>query len=162
MEKKWVTILGVGNTLLQDEGFGVRVIEEMTRRFSFPAHVQVLDGGTLGMELLRFLKGSEKLIIVDAIAGGEPPGTVYQFNNDQVKAYFKEKVSAHELGIQDVLAVMEVLDEPISEMAVLGVQPASLEVSLELTPVVSSRIEDVIARVIAQLKQWDVEVSCLD
>lgn len=162
MEKNWVTILGVGNTLLQDEGFGVRVIEEMTRRFSFPAHVQVLDGGTLGMELLRFLKGSEKLIIVDAIVGGEPPGTVYQFNNDQVKAYFKEKVSAHELGIQDVLAVMEVLDEPISEMAVLGVQPASLEVSLELTPVVSSRIEDVIARVIAQLKQWDVEVSCLD
>lgn len=162
MEEKTVTILGVGNTLLQDEGFGVRVIEEMTRRFSFPAHVQVLDGGTLGMELLRFLKGSEKLIIVDAIAGDEPPGTIYQFNNDQVKAYFKEKVSAHELGIQDVLAVMEVLDEPISEMAVLGVQPASLEVSLELTPVVSSRIEDVIARVIAQLKQWDVEVSCLD
>lgn len=162
MEEKTVTILGVGNTLLQDEGFGVRVIEEMTRRFSFPAHVQVLDGGTLGMELLRFLKGSEKLIIVDAIAGDEPPGTIYQFNNDQVKAYFKEKVSAHELGIQDVLAVLEVLDEPITEMAVLGVQPASLEVSLELTPVVSSRIEDVIARVIAQLKQWHVEVGYHD
>lgn len=162
MVKNAVTVLGVGNTLLQDEGFGVRVIEEMTRRFSFPDHVQVLDGGTLGMELLRFLKGTEKLIIVDAIAGGEPPGTVYCFKDDQVKAYFKEKVSAHELGIQDVLAVLEVLEEPISEMVVIGVQPLSLDVSLELTPEVASRMDEVIEQVMAQLQEWHVEVGDCD
>lgn len=158
MEKITVTVLGVGNILLQDEGFGVRVIEEMTRRFSFPSYVQVLDGGTLGMELMRFIDGTEKLILVDAIAGGKDPGTLYEFKNEQVKAYFKEKVSAHELGIQDVLAVLEVLEKPIAEMVVLGVQPESLDVSLELTPLTASRIDSVIEKIVAQLQTWQVEV----
>ena len=156
-----MTVLGVGNILLQDEGFGVRVIEEMTRRFSFPPYVQVLDGGTLGMELLRFLDGTEKLILVDAIAGGQPPGTLYQFYNDEVTAYFKDKVSAHELGIQDVLAVLEVLEQPISEMAVLGVQPESLAVSLELTDTVASQVDATITLIINQLEAWQVEVTSL-
>lgn len=158
MEKITVTVLGVGNILLQDEGFGVRVIEEMTRRFSFPSDVQVLDGGTLGMELMRFIDGTEKLILIDAIAGGKNPGTLYEFKNEQVKAYFKEKVSAHELGIQDVLAVLEVIEKPIAEMVVLGIQPVSLDVSLDLTPLAASRIDPIIDKVVAQLQAWQVEV----
>ena len=161
MEQITVTVLGVGNILLQDEGFGVRVIEEMTRRFSFPPHVQVLDGGTLGMELLRFLDGTEKLILVDAIAGGKPPGTLYQFYNDEVTAYFKEKVSAHELGIQDVLAVLEVLEQPISEMVVLGVQPESLAISLHLTDTLASQVHETIRLISKQLEAWQVEVTSL-
>ena len=161
MEQITVTVLGVGNILLQDEGFGVRVIEEMTRRFSFPPYVQVLDGGTLGMELLRFLDGTEKLILVDAIAGGKPPGTLYQFYNDEVTAYFKEKVSAHELGIQDVLAVLEVLEQPISEMVVLGVQPESLAISLDLTDTVASQVDETIRLISKQLEAWQVEVTSL-
>ena len=161
MEQITVTVLGVGNILLQDEGFGVRVIEEMTRRFSFPPYVQVLDGGTLGMELLRFLDGTEKLILVDAIAGGQPPGTLYQFYNDEVTAYFKEKVSAHELGIQDVLAVLGVLEQPISEMAVLGVEPESLAVSLDLTDTVAAQVDAIIELIINQLEAWQVEVTSL-
>ena len=161
MEQITVTVLGVGNILLQDEGFGVRVIEEMTWRFSFPPYVQVLDGGTLGMELLRFLDGTEKLILVDAIAGGQPPGTLYQFYNDEVTAYFKEKVSAHELGIQDVLAVLGVLEQPISEMVVLGVEPESLAVSLDLTDTVASQVGATIELIINQLQAWQVEVTSL-
>lgn len=159
MEKITVTVLGVGNILLQDEGFGVRVIEQMTRRFSFPSYVQVLDGGTLGMELMRFIDGSEKMILIDAVAGGKPPGTMYEFKNEQVKAYFKEKVSAHELGIQDVLAVLDILDKSIGEMVVLGVQPESLDVSLELTPTVAAQVDAIIVKVLEHLRQWQVEVK---
>ena len=159
MQKTAITVLGVGNILLQDEGFGVRVIETMARRFSFPPNVQVLDGGTLGIELLRFLEDTEKLIIVDAIAGGKIPGTVYCFSDSEVLAYFKDKVSAHELGIQDVLATLQVMGKRPIEQVVIGVEPQVLDVGLELTPIVNDKIEIVIRKIIECLAKWQVEVK---
>lgn len=156
---KLTTVLGIGNILLRDEGFGVRVVEELTRRYRFPAAVQVLDGGTLGMDLLRFIAGSERLVIVDAIAGGGPPATFYRLAGEEVKAYFRDKVSLHELGIKDVLAVLAATDRPVAEVVVLGVEPASLDIGLDLTPEVAAAVEPVAAAVIAELAAWQLEVS---
>ncbi len=154
-----ITVLGVGNILMQDEGFGVRVVEQLLRQYSFPENVQVLDGGTLGMELLRFLVGTDKLILVDAVSGGLPPGSFYQFNHNEVKAYFKEKVSMHELGIQDVLEVMEVLEKPAKEIRIAGVQPLTIDIGLEMTPIVAEAVEPVAEKVLAILREWQVEVQ---
>ncbi|MDF2876375.1 MAG: hybD 1, partial [Sporomusa sp.] len=128
MEK--IIVLGVGNILMQDEGFGVRVVEELTRRYRFPDNVQVLDGGTLGMELLRFITGADRLVIIDAVNGGGEPGELYRFANEDVKAYFKNKVSLHELGIQDVLAALELLEQPVQDIVIFGIQPAVIDVGL--------------------------------
>jgi hydrogenase maturation protease len=136
----------------------VRVVEEIQRRFQFPDHVQVLDGGTLGMDLLRFVNSTQKLLVVDAIAGGGSPGTYYQFSGDQVKAYLHEKLSVHEMGIKDVLAAMELLDRPIEEVVVLGVQPAVMELGLDLSPLVGATVESTIQAVVNQLAVWQVEV----
>lgn len=154
-----ITVLGVGNILMQDEGFGVRVVEELLCQYSFPENVQVLDGGTLGMELLRFLIGTDRLILIDAVSGGLPPGSFYQFNHDEVKAYFKEKVSMHELGIQDVLGVMEVLEKPAKEIRIVGVQPLAIDVGLEMTPIVAQVVEGTVKKVLEILGEWQVEVS---
>jgi hydrogenase maturation protease len=154
-----ITVMGIGNILLQDEGFGVRVIEELQRRYRFPDEVQVLDGGTLGLDLLRFVTGTTKLLVVDAINGGGSPGTYYRFAGAEVKAYFEEKVSLHELGIKDVLTALEILDQPVGEVVVLGVEPAVLELGLELTPVIAAEVDKVIAAVIAELARWNVEVT---
>ncbi len=159
---KQITVLGIGNILLRDEGFGVRAVETLLDRYRFPAAVQVLDGGTLGMDLLRFLTGTKRLVVVDAIAGGGPPGTFYRFAGDEVKAYFREKVSLHELGIKDVLAVLEATDRAIGEVVVLGVQPESLDVGLELTPVVAAALPDTVAAVLEELARWQVEVTAVD
>lgn len=159
---KQITVLGIGNILMQDEGFGVRVVEQLLRQYSFPSNVQVLDGGTLGMELLRFLIGTDKLILVDAVSGNLSPGSIYQFHNDEVKAYFKEKVSMHELGIQDVLAVMDVLEKPISEIMILGVQPLTIDTSLEMTPIVCKAVDVIAKQVLLVLKEWQVEVVRID
>ena len=158
MESSKITVLGVGNILMQDEGFGVRVVEEMQRRYLFPAKVQVLDGGTLGMELLPFISATECLLIIDAISGEKPPGSCYEFANEAVKAYFRGKVSMHELGIQDVLAALTVIEKPVQEIVVLGAEPASLEVGLELTPVVAACIEPVIKQALFYLQKWQAEV----
>jgi len=153
-----ITILGVGNILMQDESFGVRVVEELLHKYQFPENVQVLDGGTLGMELLRFLIGTDKLILVDAVSGELPPGALYQFNHDEVKAYFKEKVSMHELGIQDVLAVMEVLEKPAKEIRIFGVQPLTIDIGLEMTEVVTAAVDHVVEKLLLLLQEWQVEV----
>lgn len=157
MEK--IVVLGVGNILMQDEGFGVRVVEEITRRCLFPEHVAVLDGGTLGMELLRFVAGADRLLILDAVNGGGQPGEIYQLANDEVKAYFKQKVSMHELGVQDVLAALELIEQPVKEVVVLGIQPAVIDVGLELSPVVQPGVNKVINKTLDVLGSWGI--NCL-
>jgi len=156
-----ITVLGIGNILLSDEGFSVRAVEELLRRYRFPAGVQVLDGGTLGMDLLRFLAGTQRLLVIDAIAGDGPPGTFYRFAGDEVQAYFREKVSLHELGIKDVLAVLASTGRPVAEVVVVGIQPASLDVGLELTPVAAAALEGAVAAAVAELARWQVEVSAV-
>lgn len=152
-----ITILGVGNILMQDEGFGVRVVEQLLRQYRFPENVQVLDGGTLGMELLRFLIGTDKLILVDAVSGGLPPGSFYQFSHDEVKAYFKEKVSMHELGIQDVLGVMEVLEKPAKEIRIVGVEPLTIDIGLDMTPIIRESVKPAVEKLLQILQEWGIE-----
>mgnify|MGYP003588794756 FL=1 len=151
-------VLGVGNILLSDEGFGVRVAEALSQRFRFPDAVEVLDGGTLGIELMRFLDGAERLILIDAIHGSEP-GSFRIIQGDDVRLYFQEKVSLHEMGIQEVLASLVVMEKPIAEIVVIGVVPQSLEISLDLTPLVASRIDEATDSVIRQLHDWGLECS---
>jgi len=151
-----IIVLGVGNILLQDEGFGVRVSEKLLDTYFFPENATVLDGGTLGMELLRFLSGSRKLIIIDAVDGGKPPGSLYEIRNRDVKAYFSGKISAHELGISEVIASLELLEGPLEEVVIFGVQPKSLDISLDLTPEVAAQLEITAGLVVQQLRQWNI------
>ena len=151
-------VLGVGNILLSDEGFGVRVAEALSQRFRFPDAVEVLDGGTLGIELMRFLDGAERLILIDAIHGPEP-GSFRIIQGDDVRLYFQEKVSLHEMGIQEVLASLVVMEKPIAEIVVIGVVPVSLDIGLDLTPLVASRIDEAVTSVIRQLHDWGLECT---
>jgi hydrogenase maturation protease len=154
-----ITVLGIGNILMQDEGFGIQIIETLCKRYRFPEQVQVLDGGTLGMELLRFISGSTQLIVIDAIAGNGLPGTFYQFTGNEINRYLQGKVSLHELGIKDVLFSLEVLNNPVAEVVILGVQPAVVDLGLGLTPPVAAKIEQTVTAVIDQLKSWQVEAT---
>lgn len=154
-----ILILGVGNILLSDEGLGVRVVELLKENYIFPDNVKLLDGGTLGIDLLYFLEGIEKLIVVDAILGGKAPGTLYKFSGAEVEAYFKGKVSAHEVGIQEVLGIAQLTGKYPKEVVVIGMEPQSLEISLELSPAVKDNLQKLIQEVIKQLESWDIGVK---
>ena len=151
-----VTVLGIGNIILRDEGFGVRAVEYLEEHFRFLPEVQLLDGGTLGPELLHFLTGTEKLLILDAVAGDAPPGTVYRFENDAVMAHFQEKMSSHEIGIQDVLAWLTVTDRPIPQVIVLGMQPYELTAGLSLSPEMAAALPGFAQRAVEELVRWGV------
>ena len=157
-----VTVLGVGNVLLSDEGFGVRVAEALDAAYVFPDEVQVLDGGTLGMELLRFVTGTEKLLILDALKEGGVDGKCRRLAGDEVKAHFREKLSAHEIGVQDVLTFLEVTGKPVGEVVVIGAKPISLEAGLSLSPEVAPLVEEAAAMAAEELRRWGVELTRKD
>jgi hydrogenase maturation protease len=157
MEK--ITVLGIGNIIMQDEGLGVRVLEAITEKYQFPFHVQLLDGGCLGNELLPFLDGTQKLLIIDALAAHLPPGDCRKFAGVEVKKYFKNKLSVHEIGISEVLASLEIIGEPIEEVVIVGMQPASLDVGLELSDEVTAAVPELIDMVISQLRDWNISAD---
>jgi len=149
-----VTVLGIGNIILRDEGFGVRAMEYLRDGWNFPEEVRLLDGGTLGPELLHFVTGTEHLLILDAIAGDGAPGTVYRFEDDAVMAHFQEKLSSHEIGIQDVLAWLTVTNRAIPHVVVLGMQPYELSAGLSLSHEMAAALPSFAKRAVAELVRW--------
>lgn len=152
-----IVLLGVGNILLSDEGVGVRAIEEIERRYALPPEVQVIDGGTSGMELLDDLASADRLIIVDCVKSGARPGTVVKLSGEQVPTFFTTKISPHQVGLCDVLATLAIMEESPGETVIIGVQPASLAMTMDLTDTVSASMPFVIDEVLAELRRAGVE-----
>ena len=154
-----VTILGVGNVILRDEGFGVRVAEYLDAHYDFPENVQIVDGGTLGIELTQCVTGTKKLLVIDSINGHAAPGTRFAFRDDDVLAHFQDKISAHEVGIQDVLALLTVTGRKIPTVTVLGVQPYDLEAGVELSDEMKALVPEVVEEALAELRRWGIEAT---
>lgn len=153
-----VLILGAGNLLLSDDGVGVHTIRRLLEAVELPEEVRVLDGGTLGLNLLPFLEGISYLVIVDAMETGQPPGTLRRVAGDDVPAYLSIKMSPHQIGIPDMLFAAKLRDLYPREVVVWGVQPASTEVSLELTPPVAAQVDVLVQKLLAELARWGIEV----
>lgn len=153
-----ILILGLGNALMTDDAFGPRLIEALQARFHFPAAVAVLDGGTLGLDLLPRLEGIKKLLVVDAVEMGAAPGTVFRLQGEEVPRAFAGKLSVHQMGLQDLLAVAELQGHLPAELVVWGVQPESIEMGLELTAPVAAAMEVAMAGVAGELRAWGYEL----
>lgn len=148
-----VVVLGVGNTILADEGVGVRVIEAFEREYAVPEGVTVIDAGTSGMEMLEDMSDLDFLLVVDAIAAGKAPGELVALRGAEVPVFFRRNLSPHGIGLSDVLASLEFLGTEPKETVILGVQPISLELSTELTPAIAARVPELVAQVVAELSQ---------
>ena len=147
-----VLVLGMGNILLEDEGLGVRALERLQRDYEFPTEVELLDGGTTGMGLLDDIAGREHLIVLDAVQNGEAPGTLVILRQDEVPAYFGLRVTPHQLGLSDVLATLELTGDRPAGVTVLGLVPASLEMSLELSEPIQGRLEELVEAAVRELE----------
>ncbi len=149
-----VLVLGIGNSLMSDDGFGIRVVEQLQRRYRFPDNVRVLDGGTLGLDLLPHLEGVEKLLIVDAVDMKSEPGTIFRLEGEEVPRAFANKLSVHQMGVQDLLAVAELQGYCPPELVFWGVQPASIEMNMELSPQVVPAVDQVVEKIAGELTSW--------
>ncbi|MGC8837026.1 MAG: HyaD/HybD family hydrogenase maturation endopeptidase [Anaerolineae bacterium] len=144
-------VLGLGNILLRDDGVGVRTVERLGQRGELPPQVEVLDGGTLGMDLLPYLEGVDRLIVVDAVDMGAEPGTVARFQGDEVPSVVGLKVSPHQEGLADLLAAARLCGLYPREVVLWGVQPADVSVGLELSEPVAAVVEALADRVLREL-----------
>lgn len=153
MDRQAVLILGIGNVLWADEGFGVRCAEAMAGAYEFPEGVTVLDGGTQGLYLLPHLDGVGTLIVFDAVDYGDPPGTLRIVRDEAVPAFMgAKKMSLHQTGFQDVLAAAELTGCRPPRLLLIGVQPAALEdYGGGLTGTVAAQVEPAIAVALEEL-----------
>jgi hydrogenase maturation protease len=154
---KKTLVLGLGNILLGDEGVGVRVVERLQEFYEFPQEVQVLDGGTLALDLLPYVEDTDRLLVIDALEMDAEPGTIARLEGDQVPAFLGVKISPHQMGLADLLAAARLRDLFPKQLVLWGVQPGVMRPGLELSSAVAAQVEVLVSRVLAELSQWGIE-----
>jgi hydrogenase maturation protease len=154
-----ICVLGIGNVLWADEGFGVRCIETLQRRYEFAPHVQLIDGGTQGLYLIQHVQQAASLLIFDAIDYDLPPGTLKLVRGDDVPRFMgAKKMSLHQTGFQEVLTLAQFTGSFPQEILLIGCQPEELEdYGGSLRPSIKVALEDALALGIDELRQWGAQ-----
>ena len=152
-----ILVVGFGNILLSDEGIGVRTVEAFTERYEVPAGVEVLDGGTSGMELLDVIAGRDALIVVDAITSMQrAPGEAARLSGTDIDQLFRTRLSPHQLGLSEVLAGLQLTGESPGEVVIIGVVPANLDLGLELSHTGAQGRETALSMLVTELERHGV------
>lgn len=156
-----VLILGIGNVLWADEGFGVRCVEELAEGWSFGPEVKLLDGGTQGLYLLPFLEEAEILVVFDAVDYGLTPGTLKVVEGDEVPSFLgAKKMSLHQTGFQDVIATARLMGQCPETLLLIGCQPEELEdYGGGLRDAVAAQIRPAIEVALDRLRGWGVAMA---
>jgi hydrogenase maturation protease len=154
-----ILVLGIGNLLWADEGFGVRCVEALQSGWDFAPHVQLVDGGTQGLYLLPLVQQARRLLILDAIDYGLAPGTLKQVENDEVPRFLgAKKMSLHQTGFQEVLMLAQMTDSYPREVLLIGCQPEELEdYGGSLRPSVKRALDAALPLAVERLAAWGAQ-----
>ena len=143
-------VMGVGNMLRGDDGFGVEVLAEVGAR-ALPAEVELLDAGTSISDLMQELHGRRKVVVIDAVRGGEAPGTLYRFSPEDVAAEEVPADSLHQVGLLETLRLAELVDCRPEQVVIIGAQPGDTGLKVGLTPEVSAVVTKAADMVLAEI-----------
>ena len=147
-----ILILGIGNILLKDEGIGVHVVKKL-KESPLPVNVEILDGGTAGLDLTDFIANRKKVIVIDTVKAGEKPGTIYRLTEKNLRTGPKAIMSFHEIDLLDAIHMSIVMDEKPEEIVVIGIEPKDMSDGTELSPEIEERIPRIIEVVMKELNQ---------
>ena len=156
MNNKRILVLGIGNILWADEGFGVRCVEALNAGWEFPPQVELMDGGTQGLYLLPYLQEADCLLVFDAVDYGDAPGTLREVVGDEVPRFMGvKKMSLHQTGFQEVLAAAELTEKLPAELVLIGVQPEELDdFGGSLRSIVKAQMPPALALALDWLQRW--------
>ncbi len=154
-----ILVMGIGNMLLQDEGAGVRTVEEFARKYETPQCVELLDGGTSGIELLQYLEERDVLILIDVVRNGEPFGTLTRFEGDDVPSVFQKKISPHQLGLSDLLATARLMGSIPNKVILYGIEPKTIDTGLELSTEIAGNIDRLTDLIAGEVRDLGVTVT---
>lgn len=135
-----IVVLGIGNILLSDEGIGVHAVNVLAASYRLPSEVEVIDGGTSAMDCLDAIASVDLLLIADCMRAKKAPGTITHLEGDDLNAFFRTKISPHQVGLCDVLATLLIHDLQPKRTVLIGIEPLSFALGMEPTPELSGRL----------------------
>lgn len=147
-------IIGLGNLLMGDDSLGLVALERLRSDWELPEEVELMDGGTWGMNLLPFIECCDRVILLDAIQNNTQPGTVIELAGDRVPRMLSHKLSPHQIDMREVLAVASLRGTLPRTLVALGIEPLDVEMRTELSDVVAAAIPRLVTRAIQQLKSF--------
>jgi hydrogenase maturation protease len=149
--KKRVVVIGLGNPLMGDDGLGLSVLDELRSGYTLPEEVELVDGGTWGMNLLPTIEDADELILIDAIDAGQKPGTFIRLERHRLPRYLATKISPHQVDLRDVLGLAELRGTLPAATVALGLQPESVELRNSLSDLLRCRVGTLAEAVVAEL-----------
>ena len=160
MENKKIGILGIGNLIVGDEGFGVHTVHYLEEHYEFPDNVLIKDGGTAGIYMSPFLEECDPVLVIDVVDINAEPGSMPYYSNDDVKAgKISSRMSPHQLGLLEVLEICKLRDAAPETIEFYCVVPHKLDTSTELSEVVAPRVKEISDIVLKRLAELGVEVK---
>ncbi len=150
-DKKSILILGLGNLILKDEGIGVHVVQKMMD-MNLPPDIEVMDGGTMGIDLLYHIEERKKVIVIDAVNTEGIPGTLYRFTDRDLEDNKDILRSAHEIDFTYVLKTAALFGKSPEEVIFIGIKPGDISEGMELSPAVEEKIPAIIKLVMEELE----------
>lgn len=160
-ERNLVTILGIGNVLMGDEGFGIHFTRWFSSRYRPVDDVHIIDGGTLGYALLDIICSCEHLIIVDVLKVEDAPGSIYRFNKEEMELHLPPPTTAHEVTFPDVLFKAELMDEAPETIFLCIVPQDYKDLRMEMTPFLYDKFGDVEKFLLAELENLRIKLERL-
>ena len=147
-------VIGLGNPLMGDDGLGLAALARLRDEWTVPPELELVDGGTWGMNLLPTIEDAGRVLLIDAIDVGARPGTEIVLARDRLPRYFATKISPHQVDLRDVLALAELRGTLPRDTTAVGLQPARVELSTELSDVLRDRLDQLVATVVRLLAEW--------
>jgi len=147
-------VLGLGNLLFSDEGFGIQAVQILHAHQGSQFPVEWIDGGVLGLNLLPLVEECSHLLVLDAVDAEQPGGTLVEMRRDEIPLYSGVKMSEHQIGFQEVLIIAKFRERYPTHLYLVGVQPADLSVGVGLSPTVTATLPAAVQRATAILRNW--------
>jgi hydrogenase maturation protease len=147
-------VIGVGNTILSDDGVGVHAARRLESDLRVPAGVTILDGGTIGLELMPYVADASRVLFLDAVNTGAAPGTLSRMTGMDLLGLSGGQ-NVHQLGVADLIAALALVSTRPQDIVVLGMQPANTDWGTSLTPDVEAALSRLVEAALAQLLLWN-------
>jgi len=144
-------VIGLGNPLMGDDGLGLVTLEQLRADYTIPPEVELVDGGTWGMNLLPVIEDAARVILIDAIDVAAAPGTPIRLERERLPRYLATKISPHQVDLRDVLALAELRGTLPADTVAVGLQPARIALGNELSEVLRCRVDDLVVLVVQEL-----------
>lgn len=151
-------VLGLGNMLMADDGVGLAALARLEEEWFVPRDVELVDGGTWGMNLLPVIERADRVLILDAIDLGDPPGTLIRLEGAEIPRFLGVKLSPHQIDLREVLALAELRGTMPREVIALGIQPEQVEMSTVFSPAVAARLDQLVHLAAEILYDWGIGV----